>query len=431
MKSVLLVTTALIATTIVTVSARAETAQVGASAAVAGGSGTGSFTTNPGVPGRNPHGRVDISGNGSFEQRNFSSTNARYIDESIERESPVARENSAFAVKLAGTVRVDAQWVNQDSEQQGMRPDFSLFDNRRDFSLLGVATSSNGLTYGFEIDVGIHRGQIYVMSDYGRVSMGDTFSAAEALDVGGRSVMVGYGHYAAGGSKNVNTGTMSGSGVVSYRGQGGTIRYTSPNVSGVTVSVSYTEESDTDMVDGSGTATSEDILSFAAQYTTFYGNWQAVYYGGYEHSNAAGMTTGATGRIDQDQHLFSTGAKVSGMGAAFGVGYGHAEVDLPGAMDNDKTWIDGGVAYGAGPWSVSAGASFLWDEEGEIGGIDVDGEATAISGSFNYVLAPGIAIAGGVTHHIIDNATFVNTDGTRSIGDNDATTWTLSTVVNF
>ncbi len=424
MKRVLLVTTALTAMSFGAANTFAETSQVGQSAANAGAS----VTQSPGVPGRNPHGRVDIAGNGSFEQRNFSSINARYIDEASERDSPVTRENSAFAIRFAGTVRVDAQWVNQDREQQGMRPDFSLFDNRRDFSLLGSATSSNGLTYGFEIDVGTHRGEIYIMSDYGKISMGDTQSATEALDVGGRSVMVGYGHYAAGGSKNVNTGTISGAGVTSYRGQGGTIRFTSANVGGLSIAASYTQESDTDMVDGSGAGTSEDIYSLAGQYTATYGNYHAVLYAGYEGSNGVGI---GTGNVDQDQHLFSTGLKVTGMGAAAGFGYGHAEVDLPGMMDNDKSWIDTGLAYGAGPWSVSAGASFIWDEEGEVGGIDVDGDATAISGSFNYVLAPGLALAGGITHHIIEDATFVNTDSTTSIGDNDATTWTLSTIVNF
>ena len=62
------------------------------------------------------------------------------------------------------------------------------------------------------------------------------------------------------------------------------------------------------------------------------------------------------------------------------------------------------------------------------------GEAQLISGSFNYGLAPGIAILGGITHHIIKDAdytatNFVGSDFGRM--DNEATTYTLSTQVTF
>lgn len=455
MKRLLLLTTVLASVSLIAGQATAETGSVGNPLGGTGllGADVGQFGIPTIIAPNTGSFRPANERNGAMERRNGSSGNSHFIDEAGDRESPVVQQEPAFALKFAGTVRVDAQYVSQAQFLQGRRAELTLFDNRRDFSLFGTASSANGLTYGFEIDIGTHRAEMFLMSDYGRLNLGDTASATEALDVGGRTVMVGYGHYALGGSNNVATGSLQGAGVTSHRGQGGTLAFISPNYNGLTIAASYTPESDTDNMRDSGFQSSEDIIAIAGQYTTTYGNYSIVGYAGYEHSElgvgcltdpfvldpcAAGFVPG---QFDTSQSLFSTGFTVRGMGASFGFGYGNLDMSVPTGVDNDRSWIDLGLAYASGPWSASVGASLLWDEEGRAGGPPgignpVDGEAIAISGSFNYILAPGLSIGGGITHHDIDNATHLVNPITSGVGpfiraNTTATVVSLSTLMNF
>lgn len=354
-----------------------------------------------------------------------SETSSRYLD----RQSPVPREIPNLAVKIAGVVRVDIEAIDQDLG--GRRPGFSIFDTRRDFSILGAGTADNGVSYGFEIDITGNRAEMYISNMYGRVSLGDTYSATQALRVDGAAVMVGTGHYGRTGTENVNFGSLAGGRVVSYRGEGGTIRYTTPTYSGFTVSASYTQESDTDMIDGVASGSpdigSEDIVSLATQHVSAYGNYITTLYAGYEWSNRNEIGTAGG---DGNQALFSVGATVTGMGASVGGGYGYARHNRLIGEENDREWVDLALMYGFGAWQVSGGALYLIDEEG--GGRH--GEVHIFSGSFNYDLAPGLAIMGGVSHHEISDSTFDATNfmGTSfGIMDNEATTYTLSTQVTF
>lgn len=374
----------------------------------------------------------------------FAEFSSQYRD----RETPRSGVIPNLEIRLAGVVRADVQVIDQDF--RGMRPGLSIFDNRRDFFVLGTGTADSGLSYGFAIDISAGRGQVYMSNTYGRISLGDTRSATQSLRVDGGAVMVGTGHYASGGGKNVNFGSLAGGRVVSYRGQGGTVRYTTPSYGGITASISYTQESDTDMLDGAVAFDpvalsnhtlgfqwigSEDIVSVAGQHLSTYGPYTTVLYAGYEYSNrneknAPGNAVG--------QDLFSVGAKVTGPGTGFGVGYGYAKHDRPIGEENDRQWIDVAMSYHYGSWGFSGGALYLEDEEGA----GLVGEAYVYSGSFNYDIAPGISIMGGISHFIIDNtlhngdpASLANAALTGGPaprrGDNEATTFTLSTQVTF
>ncbi|MCZ6764756.1 MAG: hypothetical protein O7C63_07475, partial [Alphaproteobacteria bacterium] len=268
-----------------------------------------------------------------LESRSQGPASTEYVNQDQERLSPTFRETPLLNIKLAGVVRVDATLIDQDL--RGTKPGGAIFDTRRDFSVLAGGTADNGVSYGFEIDVGTGRGKMFISNLYGRVDLGDAKSATEALSINGGDAMVGTGHFARAGNKLVNHGSLSGARVVTYRGQGGTIRYTSPSYSGFTVAGSYTEESDTDGIDGvpfGTTPGSEDIFSVAGQYTSTYGEYTSVLYAGCEWSNensrvrrlgiGAGAGIGGDAIAEHDQELCSFGAKTSGANAGFAIGYG-------------------------------------------------------------------------------------------------------------
>jgi hypothetical protein len=392
--------------------------------------------------------------------------------------SPVVQRQPAFAVRIAGTLRVDTAWVDQDSTFVGgsptaMTPSFNLFDERRDVAIIGSATADNGLSYGFNYDVDEDRAALYLSNRYGRLDLGNTTTATDTLDVSGSSVMVGRGWWLGGGAKNVNQ-LIGGVNQVSLNrpagspgfSGGGTIRYTTPNYGGLTISISYTEESDgttnqsnvsNRMVDGN-TPSVEDIWSIAGQYTSSYGVYTTSLYAGYERGNRglkrgvapafvgiapaacpifvggmlmpanfcipalAGVATPLEG---QSISVLSLGAKVQGNGVGFAAGYGKIATDIRTRVpfshpilgdltairpDLDTEWFDVGLSFSSGPWALSAGASHIVKEDSDVAPGDdinaprVDQEQTSFSLSGQYRLAPGLSISAGVSHWKIRNS---------------------------
>ena len=65
----------------------------------------------------------------------------------------------------------------------------------------------------------------------------------------------------------------------------------------------------------------------------------------------------------------------------------------------------------------------------------IDTSGTAYSASFQYALAPGLALMGGMTHYSIKNGDYVGfADAVLDANgraNNKATTYTLSTQVSF
>lgn len=351
-------------------------------------------------------------------------------DLTAQARSPIINGTPAFVLRLAGSLRYDLHWVDQDI--RAGTPGYSQFVSRMDVSLFGSAVADNGLSYGFEYDFDEITLQVHLANRLGRLDMGDTESATEALDINGDTAMVGRGSWARGGESKVNRGGVQGLEVVSVRGVGDTIRYTTPNYGGLTLSASYTEESDNDMVDGSGPTTSEDIWSFAGRYISSYGNYTTLVYGGYERSNN-GETLSARG----DQEIYSAGALVTGMGAQFAVGWGRTEneLDAVAAVHNERReWVDIGASISSGPWAVSVGAAHVIDEA-VFATFAVDTTLTAYSASFSYALAPGLAIMGGISVFEINNGTYTGfadaVADANGHSDNQATTFTLTTQMVF
>ena len=350
-----------------------------------------------------------------------------FVSDGQQGTAPVVQSQPAYAVRIAGTLRFDMAWVDQDKDNNVDEPGYSQWTGKHDVSIIGSATADNGLSYGFELRRRCRRPfTIHLENRLGRLDMGNTFMAQDALDVGGRSVMVGRGHFDGGGNKNVSV-TIDGimpwlcRPVETGGFSDGVIRYTTPNYGGLTIAVSYCEEADGNMTDGDSV---EDIWSVGGQYTSSYGNYTTVVSAGYSQGNSA------TGDND-DIWVWSVGAKVTGMGAGFGISYGEKWVDqdvfAAAIPDQDVKWFDIGASFSSGPWSLSGGA--VWSvEDNDIGigpGFEVQ-EQVAYSLSANYNLAPGLAIMGGITVWDVENAQV----GTTTV-DHDATTFTLSTQASF
>ncbi len=342
--------------------------------------------------------------------------------------SPVVQNQPAFAVRISGTVRVSANFIDQDRKEMGQS--FDLMDDFRALAINGSATADNGLSYGFVYDVDEDRAELHLSNRFGRLTFGDTDTATDTLDVTGSSVMVGRGGYSNGGGKNLHFG-VGGGRMVDFRSAGGTIRYSTPNYGGLTVAISYTNESDNnaDMTStGDGNSGFEDILSIAGQYTSSYGNYTTVVYVGYEKANRAAKGLSNAANDHQDATAFSVGAKVTGMGAGFAFGYGEVEQDTAaGSAGLDLAWYDVALSFSSGPWSVSAGGQYTKkDDSVNIGGsaLNRDQEQTAYSLTTNYALAPGLSIGAGVTHFDIE-------DSGDSQVDNSATTFTIATTMGF
>ena len=353
-----------------------------------------------------------------------------------DRLSPLLEQSLDFTVILTGVLRFDGQWVDQDI--RGNAPGFSSFTNRRDLSVIGRATADNGLSYGFEYEIEEDSADLHLAGTFGRIDMGETDSATEALEVMGDDVMVGHGSWDRGGAKNANLGEIVGLGLVSFRDEGAAIRYTTPAYGGLTVAVSYSEESDFDMLDGSGADTAEDIVSVAVRHVSDYGMYRRTAYAGWEISNNGGAEI--AGRTDQS--IVSVGVLVRRPGASAGAGWGRNVNKLePGAAISDEEiryWFDVGVSFDNGPWAVALGAAHVGDEFVPVagGGLDViNTSATAFSATFNFHVAPGLAFMGGITHWEINNGRFIDFADANvdAIGraDHSATVFTLSTQVVF
>jgi len=374
---------------------------------------------------------------------------------------PVVQRQPAFAVRLAGRVRVEANIIEQDIK--GMKPSGRLRE-AVELAVIGTATADNGLSYGFNYDVDKNRGEVHLANRFGRLTMGNTFTATDSLDVGGTSVLVGRGHWAGGGDALLN-GIVYGLGTVSHtrphglRGipmghvGGPTIRYTTPNYGGLTIAVSFTSETLTEKdgsdIDGNGLGKyhAEDVWSVAGQYTSSYGNYTTVLYAGYEAGNRTLKDDPAYGLHNgrHDTKIWSVGAKVTGQGFGFGIGYGKRIADhwgagpVPVTFDDDYEWFDIAASFSSGPWAVSGGYGYIRRDDMDIGAFVLLQEEIPVfvaantpqkmevwSLSANYRAAPGLSFAGGFSIYDIKNA-----DSALGQIDNDATTLSFATIMQF
>jgi predicted porin len=346
--------------------------------------------------------------------------------------SPVVQQQPAFAVRIAGGIRFDMIWTTQDTAIKAvdMQHSYQQGTNKADISLLGSATANNGLSYGFEYRFHKNNAQLHLSNRLGRLDMGNTNTAIDALDITGGSVMKGRGHFAGGGDGKAGA-LVAGFRKLTHASDGnGTIRYSTPNYGGLTIAFSYTENADgTEMTDGDSF---EDIWSFGAQYTSSYGNYTTVVSVGWEQANQ-GLKNFQGGATSQDGNHDSTslaiGAKVTGMGAGFAFGYGEHWVDTlaPTVPDKDSKWWDVGLSFASGPWGISIGAAHVTFDDATISGhTNLDQEMTAYSVSGDYALAPGLSLMAGLTNWDVENS---DNGGTNR--NNDGTVFVLATQMAF
>ncbi|MCZ6764052.1 MAG: porin [Alphaproteobacteria bacterium] len=349
-----------------------------------------------------------------------------------------------FAVDRETPVfKFDARWISPEAPS----PTLFLFDDRRVLSVLGSAALTDGFEAGFRFDIeetangqqssglGKSSSTLYASGGFGRFELGQTQTATDALHIQGTSAIASLRGYEIGSDHDVFWSPLLGFGRVSRRGPDvvddeATIRYMSPQLFGLTVGVSYANDTDRLRVRDSFELRFEDIFSLAAQYTAGYGNTSATFYAGYETSNL----------LSRPHDIGSVGAMVQhgGMKVAAGFGFEDAEsgaVRFHGFQHGYSTaWADLGVSYGRGPWAVSFGAA--WEKRKSAFSTDVtDLRDYALSSSFNYDVMPGVSLVGGLTHyrleHIDASRGFTDSAFLFATPDDAATTASLAARVKF
>jgi predicted porin len=340
-------------------------------------------------------------------------------------------------VELKGFVRFDAQWITQDAPLS--KPGAEFFDRVHSYRLTASLAPRKNIRYGFGTGLATGRAAIFLSGPMGRVDLGNVGPAHRRMAISGRSAMVGTGTWSGGGAGLVSLGLNSGTGRLSAAGGGGTARYLSPAIGPLRFSVSYTEQSDSDGIDGSGSESSEDIVAFGGRVTGDSQGMRAAIYAGYEKSNNAA----GAGGDRTDQSIFAAGILLTDRigrrrdGFRLGAGYG-LRVDerhiAGGGVDQRTEWFDLGLSFYRGRLALAFGGMHQTDAVPLPGGV-ADTAFTALSAGFSFNMAPRLRLQGGVSYFEIENAFFeepfapmIDLDAGR---DNDAVTATLSTVMFF
>jgi hypothetical protein len=374
--------------------------------------------------------------------------------------SPVVQRQPAFAVRISGLLRVSAVWSKPDANDIGLNPVTGLladsqqwktgviFDSEREVSISGSAMADNGLSYGFRYDLSLDEKRedflggvfvddsvsMYLSNAYGRIDLGQTPNATEALHIAGESILVGYGHYGdKAGSRIVSPFSKNSFGFFPARALGSTIRYSTPNIGGLTLSASYTPTAFNFVNISRNFNLFPDLVAAAGQYTSTYGSTTSVLYAGIDHYQL---------NIEEVFHtriqVLSAGAKVTN--GAFSLAAGIEKSDWETVREpvflfngrNTKQW-DVAAAYATGPYALSIAAG--WRDAWNSGSLD-----RVVSANFNFDLAPGLALQGGITHYQVRDETidFCSGGGCSFIWqpfylsrDQDATNFTLATMMTF
>lgn len=356
----------------------------------------------------------------------------------LELEDPAEGGPQSVLVQAAGTTTLadmlnfEAQWTAPAT------PTFSLFDDRRIFSVIGSAALTDTLSAGVRLEFDdqaagtADRATVYAAGSFGRFEYGSTQTATDALHIQGTSVLAG------GGSRYDRTGEgfwspLMGFGRVSRRGpnmsdEEATVGYSSPSFGGLTVGVSYTHDTSSIRISDSMSLRFEDIVSLAGQYVASYGNTTATLYGGYENSNL----------LSHPHDIASVGGRLQRGGLAFAAGFGFEDAESgPVAFGQfmqgfSTAWADVGASYHRGNWTMSLGAAWADRKSASFDGEAGSLEDYALSSGLNYNLTAGVVLRGAMTHYRLrDPSSEAANAFMFETPDSAATTVSLAARVSF
>jgi outer membrane protein OmpU len=315
----------------------------------------------------------------------------------------MAQEDSGVKLNLGGHFK---GYVNYSDEDDTQSVDIL---RQTEVHFGGETTLDNGLTVGAQIEAFADGGEsfdidesyVYMAGSWGRINFGDEDGAAYLLQVAAPSA-----------DDNIDgirqfinpTNFTSIDYANDTAGDFDKLTYLSPVFNGFQAGVSYTPSTTSSRAlsgnntDAENATNFTDVTEVAARYEGIF-NTVGVILG-------AGYTAGS-----DDLKEWNTGVDLD-IGA-FGIGAIYTEFEAQGSADTE-TWVIG-ADYTTGPFKL--GLSYLNGEADSVG--DVERYTAGVV----YTYGPGMTFRGSVGHTEVDVA--------GPGGDDDATTVTLGTQINF
>lgn len=306
-----------------------------------------------------------------------------------------AADDSGVKLNLGGHFK---GYVNYSNEDTARHTDI-LRDTEVHFG--GETTLDNGLTVGAHIETtadggdsdgfGIDESYIYMAGSWGRVNVGEEDGAAYLLQVAAPSADDNID----GVRQHINP---TGLGAIDYANDtardADKLTYLSPVFSGFQAGASYSADNSNAGSNGNRAgAPNTGVTEGAVRYEGMVGSVGLI--------AGAGYTT----TTEQDRE-WNVGADLD-IGA-FGVGAVYTKQNDDGATDGSKTWVLG-ADYTTGPFKL--GASYL------NGTTEADVDTDRYAAGVTYSYGPGMTFRGSL--------------GYTEVGNNDATTATVGTQINF
>lgn len=323
-----------------------------------------------------------------------------------------AADDSGVKLGLGGYFK---GYANYSSEDDAKSVDF-LRDTEVHFG--GETTLDNGLTVGAHIEALADGGEgfdvdesyVYFAGSWGRVNLGDEDGAAYLLQVAAPSAddnIDGIRQFIA--PTNLVAAATGVAGATldyanDYTRGSDKITYLSPVFSGFQGGVSYTSEAGTAGTTNrvSGADSASDIMEAAVRYEGMVNN--------------VGLIAGAGYTTAQDNDVDQWNAGVDLDIGAFGLGGVYTTLEDNTVGTDIDTWAVG-ADYTTGPFKL--GASYL-NADGDITAAN-DGSFDRYAAGVVYSYGPGMTFRGSVGY----------TEADTTLADDDATTVTVGTQINF
>ena len=326
----------------------------------------------------------------------------------------MAQEDSGVKLNLGGHFK---GYVNYSDEDDVHAVDIL---RQTEVHFGGETTLDNGLTVGAQIEANADAGDafsidesyVYMAGSWGRVNFGDEDGAAYLLQVAAPSADDNIDGIRA----FINPTNFA---AIDYAndvaGDSDKLTYLSPVFNGFQAGVSYAPE-----VNGTSRALAgnsadnnagdalDSVMEVAARYEGIFNTVGVILGAGYTHGSQEIDVVG-----NDDFNEWNVGADLD-IGA-FGVGAIYTENNNASDEDENETWVVG-ADYTTGPFKL--GVSYLNNEE-DLG---ADTETDRYAAGVVYTYGPGMTFRGSVG--------YVDQDVTGGT-DNDATTVTLGTQINF
>ena len=350
-------------------------------------------------------------------------------------------------LEMSGYLRFEAWGVDQDAvvgrSNQGVA--FEMDDAEIHFK--GSAVADNGLTYGFKVEMqeggsdgssGYDEAGVFLSGGWGRLDLGSDDAVHNNYKMGAYAISADKDGAWDGNNLFSSAGNAAFIGTDFFGGDDANkITYTTPSFGGFNVGVSYTPNTEASMNSGyaaevgststaflnGGNGNMNNQVGVGAQYKATFSSVAVEATARYARAEYQGYSVER-----DDAEAYGLGAKVGFMGFEVAGSWQHlGDSGLTAAqkaLGNDVgQWWDIGVAYGTGPYKVSAIYMQSEANDGTVAGTE-DDEVSYFQVGFGYAAAPGLDLYAAYQYVDLDN-------GGTTTNDNEANLFLVGTQVSF